>query len=389
MSPSPRFDARVRRAGLPAVVLLLAMASGCTAGPTLTPTPTPTPTLTAALDEVVEAQLAERDPHDGVRAVLVLEDGDLIYDRYIGSGPDDYWDIRSVTKSFTATLVGIAIDQGLISDVDATLGELLPRWSAQLTAETSAIPLRAVLTHTANFVPENQTDASGVFMSADPVGEILATRARMGPGDGYFNYSGAGSHVLAAIVSEAAGMPVLAFARQYLLDPLGIVTRPALEPTIPFPSTPEEYELQAKAYHEAEFAWPVDVTGIHLGSGLMKLRPSDLAKLGQLYLDRGQWNGTQLVSESWVEQATMPQVEVPARRGHTDHYGFQWWVSSADHFFSAIGIGGTVVVVDPSRKLVVVVASEIGLDQSPIEAMLPGNARDLAKAILNEFEAEG
>ena len=170
---------------------------------------------------MVDVQLAERDPHDGVRAVLVLEDGDLIYDRYIDSGPDDYWDIRSVTKSFTATLVGIAIDRGLISDVDATLGELLPRWSTQLTAETSTIPLRAVLTHTANFVPENQTGSSGVFMSADPVGEILATRARTGPGDGYFNYSGAGSHVLAAIVSEAGGMPLLEFARQYLLDPLG------------------------------------------------------------------------------------------------------------------------------------------------------------------------
>ena len=236
MAPSPRRSVRVRRAGpfVSGVVLLLAMASGCTAEPT----PIPTPTGAAAVNGHVEETLDEHDPHHGLRAVLVLEHGESVYERYVESDAEDYWDVRSVTKSVVGTLVGIAIDRGLIHDVSATLGELLPRWAEQLTPETSAIPLSAVLTHTAGFADVYEAYAAGVWSSPDTIGAILTDRARRGAGDGAFGYSNAGSHILSAVVAEASGMPLLEFARQNLFDPLGIISLPAFEPIVPV--APEE-----------------------------------------------------------------------------------------------------------------------------------------------------
>ena len=361
----------------------LLLGTGCTAsGRSLVSSPTPSGT--AAIDEDVTLTLEEHDPHHGLRAVLVLEHGVTAYERYIESSAEDYWDIRSVGKSFTGTLIGIAIDAGLIRGPDATLGELLPRWADYLTPETSSIPLSAVLTHTANFLQEG-TGPGWVWSAPDVVGAILTQRAGAGPGDGLFLYSSAGSHLLAAILVEASGMPVLEFARQHLFDPLGIPSTPALEQTAPFPA--EDDVAQTQAYDDAEFAWPKDAQGVHMGHGLLRLRPSDLARLGQLYLDRGRWEGAQVVSEHWIDQARAPQVEVPDRRGYTDHYGFQWWVSAADGFSAAIGLGGTVIVMDAALDVVVVVASEIRAGQAPEEAMIAGNSLALATTILDEFRA--
>ncbi|WP_345801698.1 serine hydrolase [Microbacterium sp. AZCO] len=359
----------------------LMLATACTTTPAAPPAPTPTGT--AAIADDVATTLAEHDPYHGIRAVLVLEHGTRVYDRYIDSGPEDYWDIQSVTKSFVGTLVGIAIDHGLIGDVNATLGQLLPRWTDQLTAETSAIPLWAVLTHSANFADGSEAESAGVWSSPDPVATILVDRARRGAGDGSFRYSNAGSHILAAVLAEASGMPVLEFARRYLLDPLGIASRPALEQTVPF--APEDEAAETAAFDDADFAWPRDRQGIHIGAGPMRLRPADLARLGQLYLDRGRWQGVQLVSSSWIDQATAPHLETAGDLDLTDHYGFQWWVASDDHYFAAMGFGGTVILVSPEHDVVVVVASQIDADQPPAHTVKVGNARALAESILAEF----
>jgi len=361
-----------------AAALLVGAVSGCTAEPT----PTPTPTGAAAINEHVEETLEEHDPHHGLRAVLVLEHGESVYERYVESDAEDYWDVRSVTKSVVGTLIGIAIDRGLIQDVSTTLGDLLPRWAEYLTPETSAIPLSAVLTHTANFADQNEAQAAGVWSSPDTIGTILTDRARRGAGDGAFGYSDAGSHILSAVVAEASGMPVLEFARESLFDHLGIVSLPAFEPIVP--GAPEDDEALVRAYNDADFAWPQDHEGVHNGYAGVRLRPPDLARLGQLYLDRGRWDDEQLVSESWIEQATAPLVE--PYRGLTDHYGFQWWVAADEGYFCALGLGGTAVVVDPTREIVVVVASQFDVDQET-EGMLVGNARELAEAILGEFAA--
>jgi len=378
MSSSPRLHDRLAWSirVVAAVALLATTISGCSADPT--PVPAPTEAIAEDVDLAVEAL----NPNQRLRAILVLEHGEFVYARYVDSGPADYWDIASVTKSFIGTLVGIAIDLELITDVDATLSELLPRWESHLTAETGAIPLSAVLTHTANFPAQGNQGEADLWSTNDPIGAILDHRAAQGPGDGGFRYSNAGSHILAAVVAEASEMSVLDFARQHLFDPLGIVTEPALEPTSPLPE--ETLDADMRAYYEADFAWFIDGAGVHLGSGYLKLRPSDLARLGQLYLDRGAWEGDQLVSEEWIQHATAPQVDAGA--GLVKEYGFQWWVNDDNGYFSAIGAGGTVVLVHPGRDVVVVVAS--ALDESGARRdMRIGDALYTAEMILEEFDS--
>ncbi|MET0885686.1 MAG: serine hydrolase, partial [Mycetocola sp.] len=331
--------------------------------------------------EAVDLTLQQQDPPGALRAVLVVAYGEPVYERYVESDSEDYWDVRSVTKGVICTLVGIAIDRGLIRDVRATLGELLPRWADHLTPETSAIPLSAVLTHTANFITDSRESAV-VWTAPDPIAAILADRATRGAGDGDFRYSDAGSHVLAAVVAEASGMPVLEFALENLFDRLGIVSRPAFEPIV-LPLPPEEEEALLHAYDDADFAWPQDQQAVHYGHAFLRLRAPDLARLGQLYLDRGRWDGEQLVSETWIASATTALVTT-AHRAPIGHYGYQWWVADREGYFCALGNGGTAIFVDPEHEVVAVVASQIDANQEP-GGKQTHDAYALGKAILKKF----
>jgi CubicO group peptidase (beta-lactamase class C family) len=366
-----------------ATILVLTAVSACTIGPGPSVTaPAADEDLEAAIGEDVDIALETLDRWQRLRAVLVFHDGEPLFERYIASTPDDYWDVRSVAQSVTSTLVGIAIDEGLIRGVDATLGELLTRWSGVLTPETSAITLHSVLTHTADFAAENDPGEAKLRAAPDPVAAFLVDRAARGAGDGSFHYSDGGSHILAAILREASGTSVLEFARRHLFDPLGVVSEPALEVTPP--PAGDQLDPALTAFDEADFAWLVDGGGVHAGGFGLKLRPADLARLGQLYLDRGEWEREPLVSEAWIAQATQPQVTTGA--DITGAYGYQWWTEPNDGYFCALGRGGTAIVVSPQRDVVVVVASEIHhAEAREYKTMTTASGLLLAELILNEF----
>ena len=109
------------------------------------------------------------------------------------------------------------------------------------------------------------------------------------PGSGQFLYSNEGSQIIATILRRATGTSVLEYARTTLFDPLSIDTRPALDR----PVSSQVSAADAEEYLTAGFAWPVDSAGTHLGWGLVKLTPADLAKIGTLMLNGGTWEGNQ------------------------------------------------------------------------------------------------
>ena len=113
---------------------------------------------------------------------------------------------------------------------------------------------------------------------------------------------------------EATGTSILNYAREVLFDPLGVDTDPAAEPV---------YGPSARVpYFRADFAWPVDRQGIHMGWAFLKLQPDDMLALGHLYLDHGRWGGDQVVPERWIDEATTSQIQVD----QTTSYGYLWWV---------------------------------------------------------------
>ena len=192
----------------------------------------------------------------------------------------------------------------------------------------------------------------------DPVGRIL--RAAPDPLGGGFEFSNQGAHVVSAVLAEATGLSVLDYARSRLFEPLGIATRPAFEELLDARNLDE--------FVAADFAWPVDGAGLHLGWTGLKLRPADLVRIGQMLLDSGKWKGEQVVPADWVRESTTQQADTISGRNQENasgKYGYHRWVTEADEepAYFAWGGGGQLLEVVPSLALVVVVASEIEYGQ--------------------------
>jgi CubicO group peptidase (beta-lactamase class C family) len=287
---------------------------------------------------------------DQVRAILVSVAGRPVFERYYHSSAATTGNVFSVTKSVMSMLIGIAIDERKLGGVDQTLAELLPAYAATMPSAVKAVTLRQVLTMTAGLPPDPPGNLPGFVTSGDWVGTILRQGTRQPAGQG-FAYSSAGSHLLSAILRQATGRSTLDYARAKLFTPLGISTVPAAEPV-----ARAENRL---AYDRARFAWPTDPQGNHVGFSFLKLTARDMERLGQLWLNQGRWAGRQLVSAGWVTESTTAHVDTHST---PEHYGYQWWVTTADGHrgYAAIGYGGQLIEVVPDLDLVAVVASTDG-----------------------------
>ena len=173
---------------------------------------------------------------------------------------------------------------------------------------------------------DDETTLSDMRASKDWVQFALDRKVVREPGTS-FVYCGLQMHLLSAILQEATGMTALEFARAHLFGPLGI--------------------------HEVY--WPTDPQGYTHGWGDVCLRPGDMARLGFLFLNKGQWDGQQIVSPAWVKDATERQIGTGTNR--YEDYGSGWWISRPENeltFFRADGRGGQYILVVPSLNLVVV-----------------------------------
>ena len=352
-----------RRVVVGVVLLACAAASGCASGPARPSASTPLADPTATVVEQAVEDYLERRGLDGMRALLVAVDGQLVLERYWDSDPDEHADTLSVTKTITGTLVGAALADGSLDGLDQTLAELLPDRADDMSPELAGVTLEQLLTMTAG-LPGDGSGEPDWWSARDWVGAILADGTVRDPGT-RFAYSNSSSHLLAAVLAEATGQSVLDYARQVLFDPLGITTRPAT--TVVVTDDPGSARYDAAP----GFVWPQDPQGVHTGFGWAKLTARDLLALGQLYLDDGQADGQQVIPTEWVHLATTPQVAVTTVPG-MDAYGCQWWLTSADEHPAAFawGFGGQLIEIVPDLNLVVVVSTPL-VDQPVFGSALP------------------
>lgn len=312
--------------------------------------PFPTSEADLAVDQELAAALDREftsEDYAGLLSVIVLADGRTAYERYFDSVATDHHHVWSVTKSIVSTLVGIAIGEGKVPGVDATLAQLLPDHAEDMRPVVAGITLEQLLTMTAGL----PGDLPG---SDDAVASILEQRP-FDPGS-EFSYANNSVHLVAAILVKATRMPLLAYARDVLFDPLGIPTRPADQPT--FTDWSDLTDLSG-------FGWYVDAQGINLGALGISLRAQDMAKIGLLYLDHGVWQGEQVVPAEWVTRATTEHVPLEvgvegfAPAGEVG-YGYLWWTSrvDGDAAYSANGSFGQRIFVVPDRDLVVVTQAD-------------------------------
>jgi CubicO group peptidase (beta-lactamase class C family) len=301
--------------------------------------------------------------HPQLRSLLVVRHGYLVHERYWNGDAHTGQEAFSVTKSFTAALVGVALGDHHLQSLDRTVGELL---AAHLPATTdprlAKVTVRQLLTMSSGLAGDDLSLGGDydllerLHQSRDWVRQILGRKLVARPG-ATFAYSNAGSHLLSAIVADSTGHSTLAFARSRLFGPLGIHTAQAFQPV----AVADPTRAERQAYGQAKVAWPTDPQGYQLGFGGLKLPARDLAKLGYLYLNGGRWDGVQIIPAGYVRASTQRHSQPPPNSPLGGYgYGYQWWVSTEQGHpsFLAMGFGGQFIQVIPDLDLVVVITSD-------------------------------
>jgi CubicO group peptidase (beta-lactamase class C family) len=287
-----------------------------------------------------------------IHSLLLIRDGRILLETYFypydGQAPHS---TSSITKSITTTLIGIAIDQGKLS-LDDRMVSFFPEYTiAALDARKKAITIRHLASMSAGMecsgLPDELTVAE-METSPDWVQFALDRPMAYEPGK-HWEYCGLFMHLLSAILEKATGMPAQEFARLNLFEPLGI---------------------QAGT-------WPMDPQGVNMGAGNLRLYPTDMAKLGLLWLQRGKWDGRQVVSSGWVRESVVKRFQTGG-----DSYGYGWWISDGltGPSYDAVGSGGQRITVDPNLNLVLVTTGG-GLNVDDVIAYLVSAFVDLRKPL--------
>jgi CubicO group peptidase (beta-lactamase class C family) len=287
----------------------------------------------AGLPQAIEQQKLAMD------SFLVIRNGAIVGEWYFdGEKPGDQHPLWSVTKSFASTLIGIAIDQGLLAGVQQPLAELLPQAAQGDQPELrQALTLEHVLTmNTGLGWLESDATFMALYRSDDWPAFVLGQKQAAAPGS-EFNYCSGCSHLLTTIVEDITG-DAEKFAVEQLFEPLGI----------------------------QDYTWEQDPQGVPVGGWGLELTGRDMARLGYLFLQQGRWGAgdgslEQVVSSEWVAQATAKHSESDGELG----YGYQWWTLPAGDAYAALGRDGQTIYVNPGAQLVVVTTAS-GVDHGRI-----------------------
>ena len=300
--------------------------------------------LLSSLDREIKARYRD------VNAFLVVRSGYLVFEGYFGGcGQDDKHLVASVTKSFISALIGIAIDQGFIEGVHQSVLGFFPEYPPGAGDQLKQqMTIRHLLTMTAGFqwrtgARNHELYIDRLRRSKDWVAFILGLPVQE-RSFGTFQYNSGASHLLSAIITRSTGRCAQEFAAEHLFESIGI-DQPAI-------NVPHTYS-QADVFRNTAGGWPKDPQGNSIGGWGLVLKPRDMARFGYLYLNSGQWDGEQIISEKWVEDSIT---------AHTPGYGYQWWLRDVNgvFVFSAVGQGGNHIFCVPQKDLVIVVASKPG-----------------------------
>lgn len=287
------------------------------------------------VDSAVLAEAIETARQRGlnIHSFLLVRNGVLIAETYFfpydGQTPHD---IASVTKPLTGTLIGLAIEQGKIESVSQPMLSLFAGRNvanvANVDERKQRVMVKHLLTMSSGLACKAQAGEPTLWemLSAPDNAQFMLDLPMVAePGSNYVYCSG-GMHLLSAALKQRTGMNAEAFARKHLFAPLGIT----------------------------QLIWPRDAQQVSHGFGNLHLLPRDMAKLGQLFLDGGRWQGKQLVPAAWVKEATRSHIKTGG--AGTSDYGYGWRVPTNNGLvaFEAGGRGGQQISVLSAKNAIIV-----------------------------------
>jgi len=334
------------------------------------------------IDRAALCRMADRlaaSSYANVHAVLVARSGKLVFERYFrGSDEipgrvygrrvenvtfdaDTLHNMKSASKGVASLALGIAIDRGLIPSVNEPIFSFFPELSDLRSPEKERIQLVHALAMSMGLKWVEATPATGDYnndearmhMAWDQCRYVLGLPVTAPAGQEFF-YNTGSLALVSAIIRKATGRPLDEFARETLFKPLGI----------------------------AAVEWERYKGDTDAGGGL-RLRPRDMAKIGQLVLAGGRWNDRQIVPRGWIETSTAPKIKTS-----DGSYGYLWWLGRSllngreVHWAGALGRGGQSIRIVPELDLVVVVTAGYYQDYSPRAFQVPsGVFRDVLRGI--------
>ncbi len=323
-----------------------------------------------AIEDAVNGILGGRYPE--VHSMLIYKDGRLVLEEYF-QGHEYQWDapyhhgdlviwdrdmihhLMSSTKSVTSALIGIAIDQGFINDVHQSIFDYLPEHGYMATGGKEVISIEHLLSMSSGLewrewsapYSSGENPCIGIwFLDMDPISFILGMPLVDKPGTN-FNYSTGNMVVLGEIIHNATQLSIDEFARIYLFEPLGIDTA--------------DWALQYE-------------NGVDANN--LRLTPRAMTKIGALFLNRGSWEGKQIVPEAWIEKSAIPYgsnkgINIPGEPSGKLGYSYGWWTKDYHqsgkmiHMYAAGGFGGQHIMILPEVNTVVVFTGANFLTRRP------------------------
>lgn len=307
----------------------------------------------AGIDRFLDAVAAADDIE--LHSLLVVRHGHVVAEAWWHPyQPDTPRLLYSLSKSFTATALGFAVDEGLV-ELDATVLSYFPEFDRLVTDERSrSIRVRHVAAMASGHDDETIGRAA-VAGDGDLLLGLLLIAPDREPGT-VFAYNQPCTYALSAILQKVSGASLTEFLRPRLFAPLGI----------------------------SAYGWQADAVGRDLGYSGFHATTEAVAKLGQLYLRNGEWAGRQLLSAEWVAEATRAHIATnPDPNSNSDWdrgYGFQFWRSR--HGYRGDGAFGQCMLVLPEADAVVAITSQTGDLQGLLNAvwthLLPAFGSDTA-----------
>ncbi|NKB70850.1 MAG: sigma-70 family RNA polymerase sigma factor [Candidatus Latescibacteria bacterium] len=293
--------------------------------------------------------------------ILVMRHGHLVFEaNYFPYQPQTKHGLAGATIAVMAALIGIAIDKGYLPGVDTPVLDLLPEHRfANMDERKKAMQLKHLLSMTSgldwrqSWLKDNPEWV--MFKVDDPVQFILDRPMAHEPG-AVWNYSGGNAHLLSAILQRATGKKAFDFADEHLFQPLGF----------------------------ADLLWEQHVpSGANIGCSALYMRPRDMAKFAQLYLQGGRWGGEQVIPAEWIGQAHTKHAVAKAKSAV--NFGYNWWLLPEGDMYKAWGYGGEYLAVLPDLDMVVVCTG--GIEDHPAYPLHVELCRDYIVAAVNTHTA--
>ncbi len=293
-------------------------------------------------------EVLRQNPGHLVHGIVIAVGGKLVFEEYFSGrthpiygeeapiqfGRETKHTLSSVAKSVTATLLGIAIERGFVSSVDEHVFNYFPDYSDLNVGRKRDMSLEHLVTMSAGFewdessFPDPRNDLTAWFRHDGDLIRFVLERPMVADPGTHFTYNGGATNILGEVIGRASGVRLDQFSDTYLFTPLGI----------------------------SDFSWYFMRPDFVYASGDVSLRPRDVAKLGQLYLQDGMWNGEQILSREWVQASTQPAFTVDEWDGHVG-YSYGWWPKSPAYgnaALAAAGWGGQAIIVMPEFDMVAV-----------------------------------